>query len=259
MSHGKHFRLYTNELGPNGWKVVVLEAFGLTYETVTLDFSKQEQKSPEYTRYNPNGRIPTFIDHKNGDFVVWYATFLLKFVRDPKRERSTKIYRVCLSSVKRVRNVQDGSRKVCKAYMVSPYYGQGGWFRRSHPEKVPSALERYQNEALRILSMLESVLSKQEWLVRNKCTIADLSFVAYVSSLAVLWVQADGAYIRWNIAGFALMIHDYKEFNLEKDFPAVHRWHTAMLTMEPVREAHAKYHAIIARAADALKKAEQEA
>lgn len=51
------------------------------------------------------------------------------------------------------------------------------WFIRSHPEKVPSAVERYQKEILRVLGVLESVLSKQEWLVGGRFTVTDLSFV----------------------------------------------------------------------------------
>ena len=51
----------------------VLEELGLTYETKYLDFQKGEQKASEYTKYNPNGRIPTLIDHANDDFVLWCA------------------------------------------------------------------------------------------------------------------------------------------------------------------------------------------
>ena len=58
-----------------------------------------------------------------------------------------------------------------------PYFGQAGWFKLFHPEKVPSALERYQKEILRVWGILESVLSEREWLVGDKCTIADLSFI----------------------------------------------------------------------------------
>ena len=49
----------------------MLEELGLTYESIYLDFQKLEQKAPEHTKYNPNGRIPTLIDHKNNDFAVW--------------------------------------------------------------------------------------------------------------------------------------------------------------------------------------------
>ena len=53
---------------------IVLEELGLTYETVYLDFKKHEQQAPEYTKYNPNGRIPTIIDHHNDDFTLWCAS-----------------------------------------------------------------------------------------------------------------------------------------------------------------------------------------
>ena len=47
-------------------------------------------------------------------------------------------------------------------------------------EKIPSALERYQKEVLRVLGVLDSVLSKKQWLVGDKCSVADLSFITYV-------------------------------------------------------------------------------
>ena len=89
MSHGKQFTLYTHKTGINGWQVwsrftghlktnlilrkavIILEELGLTYQSVYLDFSKKEQKNPEYLKINPNGRIPAIIDHNNNDFIVW--------------------------------------------------------------------------------------------------------------------------------------------------------------------------------------------
>ena len=61
-----------------------------------------------------------------------------------------------------------------------PYYGQAAWFSFFHSEKLPSAVERYKKEILRVLSVLDGVLSKQEWLVGGKCTIADISFITSV-------------------------------------------------------------------------------
>ena len=49
----------------------VLNELGLSYESIYLDFDKDEHKAPEHTKYNPNGRIPTLIDHKENDFAVW--------------------------------------------------------------------------------------------------------------------------------------------------------------------------------------------
>lgn len=37
---------------------IALECAGAPYEAVRLDFAKQEQRSPEYLRINPKGRVP---------------------------------------------------------------------------------------------------------------------------------------------------------------------------------------------------------
>ena len=45
-----------------------------------------------------------------------------------------------------------------------------------HPERLPSAMERYTEQVHRILRILEGALTGREWLVGDKCTIADLAF-----------------------------------------------------------------------------------
>lgn len=90
MSHGKQFTLYAHKLAPNPWSVFlccfgeyaltmiyyrkvvcVLLELGLTYESIYLEFENNGTKIPEHIKYNPNGRVPTLIDHHAGDFVVW--------------------------------------------------------------------------------------------------------------------------------------------------------------------------------------------
>ncbi|OBZ74492.1 Glutathione S-transferase 2 [Grifola frondosa] len=81
---------------------------------------------------------------------------------------------------------------------------------------VPSAVKRYQKEAIRVLGVLESVFSKQEWLVGDKCTIADISFVP------------------WNIGLIRPILVNYEGFNFEKDFPAVSTWHKKVAEREAI-------------------------
>ena len=76
------------------------------------------------------------------------------------------------------------------------------WFLNSHPEKIPSAVERYRNEALRVFGVLDGVLAKQEWLVGNKCTIADLSFV------------------QWNNVAMLRIFKDVEDVDIPKKFPS---------------------------------------
>jgi glutathione S-transferase len=62
-----------------------------------------------------------------------------------------------------------------------PYFGQKNWFSMWHPEKIPSAIERYAKEAVRITGVIDAHLKKTsaDYLVGDKATYADLMFVMY--------------------------------------------------------------------------------
>ena len=52
---------------------MILRELGLTYENKWVNLQDGEHKAPEYTKLNPNGRIPALVDHYYNDFVVWYV------------------------------------------------------------------------------------------------------------------------------------------------------------------------------------------
>lgn len=79
MSVSRAFKVA--EQSPHRKVAYVLAELGLEFESKYLDFGKQEQKGPEYTKYNPNGRIPTLIDHSNKDFAIWYFSSAIPSVR----------------------------------------------------------------------------------------------------------------------------------------------------------------------------------
>ncbi|PSS32161.1 hypothetical protein PHLCEN_2v2069 [Hermanssonia centrifuga] len=214
MSHGKQFTLYTCQPGgPNGWKVaIVLEELGLTYESIYLDLKNGESRSPEHTKYNPNGRIPTLIDHKNNEFVIWESNAIILYLiskYDPEHK---------ISVTTEGDKFQLTQWLFFQASGQGPYYGQASWFVYSHPEKIESAKERYMNETLRILGVLESVLSKQEWLVGGKATVADLSFIT------------------WNQAALIIVLPNKEGFDFHKDFPAVFAWHAKLEARDSVKK-----------------------
>ncbi|THH21379.1 hypothetical protein EUX98_g8394 [Antrodiella citrinella] len=204
----KHFTLYSYATGPNGWKVTyLLNELGLDYETKFLN-TKEEYKSPEYLKLNPNGRLPTLVDHKNNDYTVWESAAILLYLVD---KYDTK---------KKHTVTKDKDKYHIYQWLFfqmsgqGPYFGQGFWFTYLHSEKIPSAQLQYQNEARRILSVLESVLSKQEWLVAGKVTIADIAFVLWNNIINVL-LGADVSF--------------------EKEFPATFKWHSKLIEIPGVK------------------------
>ncbi|KAH8081332.1 glutathione S-transferase C-terminal-like protein [Cristinia sonorae] len=205
----KHFTLYSCNTGPNGWKVAfLLNELGLEYETRYLNVWAGEQKSPEYLKVNPNGRVPALIDHKNNDYTLWESGAILLYLTDKydaegkygvKEEDRHKLYQWLFF----------------QASGQGPYFGQGYWFNHVHHEKLPSAQKRYQDEVRRVLGVLEGVLTRDEWLVGEKISVADLAFVP------------------WNNLLTALL---GKDFCFERAFPATWRWHQRVLDRPGVRE-----------------------
>ncbi|GJE88619.1 glutathione S-transferase [Phanerochaete sordida] len=215
MSHGKQFTLYTHKGGPNGWKAaLVLEELGLTYEPVFLDFNSGEHKAPPYLKINPNGRIPAIIDHKNNDFIVWESNALIQYLVD-KYDTGRKV------------SVAPGTDAYYtqlqwlyfQASGQGPYFGQAAWFMVYHPEKVPSAVERYVNETKRVLGVLEGELSKREFLVGDKATIADFVFIP------------------WNDGALHFLL---KDADVDTEFPAVAKWHKKLLARPAIAKVWAE-------------------
>lgn len=55
------------------------------------------------------------------------------------------------------------------------------WFRTFHSEKLPSAIERFDKEAMRVIKVLDSHLKKNGtgYLVGDRITYADLMFTTW--------------------------------------------------------------------------------
>src|SRR3954462_9352771 len=74
--------LYTSNT-PNGWKASI--ALGEVEPPDTGPpnaLEKGEQKEDWYVALNPNGRIPTIVDHDAGDFAVFGSGAILVYLAD---------------------------------------------------------------------------------------------------------------------------------------------------------------------------------
>lgn len=72
--------LYTAPLSGNGRKVhMCLEEVGASYQLERLDLMKGEQKSLEYLKLNPNGKVPTLV---HDGFVLWESNAILLYLAE---------------------------------------------------------------------------------------------------------------------------------------------------------------------------------
>ena len=174
--------LLTSET-PNGWKIsIALEEMGLPYTYRHIKLSEREQKQDWYVKLNPNGRIPTIIDHDNGDFVVFESGAILIYLA----EKTGKFL---------PRDVNGRSRVIqwlmFQMSGVGPMMGQANVFFRYAPEKIPYAIDRYQREVLRLFGILDTQLATHEY-IAGDYSIADIALWPWVRGYEWSGVTLEG-------------------------------------------------------------------
>ncbi|KAH0551430.1 hypothetical protein GP486_007356 [Trichoglossum hirsutum] len=180
MAKQPDITFYTTQT-PNGIKIAIaLEELGLPYKVHTIALSKGEQKEPWFLDINPNGRIPALTDSfPDGRSIrLFESGSILQYLveqYDPDHKIS----------------YPRGSRETYEVNNwlffqnagVGPMQGQANHFARYAPEKIPYAISRYQNETKRLYGILDKHLaeSKSEYLVGDRCTIADITHWGWVA------------------------------------------------------------------------------
>jgi len=174
--------LFTSDT-PNGWKVsIALEEMALPYKYQHIRLSLRQQKEEWYLKLNPNGRIPTIIDHDNDDFVVFESGAILIYLAEktglflPKDVKGRSLVMQWLM-------FQMGG--------VGPMMGQANVFFRYAPERIPYAIDRYQREVRRLLEILDRRLSEHEYLAGDY-SIADIATWPWARGYDWSGVNIDG-------------------------------------------------------------------
>jgi GSH-dependent disulfide-bond oxidoreductase len=168
---------------PNGHKAsCTLEALEIPYETHFVNISEGEQKKPDFLAISPNGRIPAIVDRELDDFAVFESGAIMIYLAE-------KAGRLLPTDVK-------GRSKVIQWVMfqmggVGPMMGQANVFFRYFPEKLQSAIDRYQNESRRLFEVLDTHLANNEWLA-DDYSIADIANWCWVRTHKWSGVSVEG-------------------------------------------------------------------
>lgn len=175
--------LWSHAIGPNPWKVAtILEELEIPYNTKMINFAAAKEEP--FLSINPNGRLPAIEDPNTG-ITLWESGAIVEYLIEQYDTENKLSYTDVTNKY---------HLKQWLHFQVSgqgPYYGQAFWFMNYAPEKVPLAIERYQNEIRRVCSVLERALDGREWLVGDKCTYADLSFIAWQHAIPAIFKDED--------------------------------------------------------------------
>ena len=155
---------------PNGFKVsIFLEEAAVPYRVIPVDIGKGEQFAPDFLKISPNNRMPAIVDTDTG-ISIFESGAILCYLGEKTGKFFPQETRAKYNVLQWLFWQMAG---------VGPMYGQMGHFVRYAPEKIPYAIERYTNEALRLAKVLDTQLAKNEF-VAGEYSIADMAIFPWV-------------------------------------------------------------------------------
>lgn len=167
---------------PNGWKIsIMLEEVGLPYVVRPINLLEGQQKEPWYLKINPNGRIPAIIDRDAHDLTIFESGAILIYLAD----KAGRLLPTAGS--KRYEVIQ---WLMFQMSGIGPMQGQANIFFRYAPEKIPYAIDRYQNETRRLYRILDERLADREF-IAGEYSIADIATWPWVRIHGWAGVETD--------------------------------------------------------------------
>ena len=163
---------------PNGIKVsAMLEESGLAYEPHLIRLSG-DVTSPEFLSLNPNNKIPAIIDPggPNGDLVCLFESGAILLYLAEKTGQFLPGGPAGYETIQWVMWQMGG---------VGPMFGQLGYFLKFAGSEIEDTrpLNRYADEAKRLLAVLDRRLEGRDWIMGEDYTIADMAVWPWVRGL----------------------------------------------------------------------------
>lgn len=159
---------------PNSVKIsIVLEELGLEYRLHSVNIRAGAQKEPAFLALNANAKVPVLIDHDAAGGVLALsesAAILLYLAEKTGRLLPT-------SGHARARVFE---QLFFHASALGVAFGNAGYFRKLAPEPVPLAIARFGNEAVRVIGLLERILTEQAFVAGDQLSIADIAHFGWL-------------------------------------------------------------------------------
>ncbi len=199
---------------PNVQKIfIALEELALPYRVHSVDVWKGEQFKPEFTRLNPNAKIPVIVDGEGPGgrpYTVFESGAILMYLA----EKTGKL--LPADTAARYEVIQ---WLMIQLTGVGPAFGQTFHFRRFAPAGNDYSVSRFSTEVRRLYEVLDKRLGSSPYLGGAAYSIADVATFPWTRTHEAMGVS-------W------------------KDFPNVGKWFADISARPAVKAALAKVDAI---------------
>ncbi|KAM9980687.1 hypothetical protein ACTFIY_002997 [Dictyostelium cf. discoideum] len=206
---------YTNNT-PNTYKIQLIllelqEKHGITFESRFINVFKKENYSDDYIKINPNKKVPAIVDQTGEKpFIVFESVSILIYLAQK--------YNSFLPDFKTnpLENSEVITWTVWQAANLGPAFGQYFHFSFFSPTVQEYSLHRFNNEAQRILRLLDDRLSVSTFIGGNEFSIADIAS-----------------------AGWLLYLNSAPLYNATKErFPNIFKWLDLINQRESIKQVN---------------------
>ncbi|MEA2936426.1 MAG: glutathione S-transferase [Variibacter sp.] len=159
---------------------IALEEAGARYDLVRVDFSKQEQRGPDYVRVNPKARVPTLVTPQG---KLTETPAILAFIAQsfPQARLAPVGDPFAFAAV------QAFNSYLCSTVHVAHAHRMRGYRWADEPEAIAAMQRKVPQSVGECFSLIDREMIHGPWVMGDTYTICD----AYLFTLAQ-WLPADG-------------------------------------------------------------------
>jgi glutathione S-transferase len=163
---------------------IALEQAGADYQVRRVDFSKNEQRAPEYLRINPKGRVPALVTNRG---VLTETPAILTFIA-----QSFPAARLApIDDPFALAQVQSFNTYLCSTVHVAHSHRMRGYRWADDPTAIEAMKKKVPQSVGECFDLIEHEMLKGPWVMGSIYTICDI----YLFTLAQ-WLEADGVDLR---------------------------------------------------------------
>jgi GST-like protein len=169
---------------PNVQKIfIMLEECGLPYNVKLIDVWNSEQFTPEFTKINPNRKVPAIVDSEgpggkpytvieSGAILLYLADKTGKFAPTDKAEYFDMLQWLML-----------------QVASVGPMSGQLVHFSKFAPNDIAYAHSRYRTEVNRLYDLYDQRLATSAYVAGDEYTLADIAAFPWLRNVELLGID----------------------------------------------------------------------
>jgi glutathione S-transferase len=159
---------------------IALEHAGADYRAVRVSFAKQEQRSPEYLRINPKGRVPALVTERG---VLTETPAILQYVAQTHPQARL----APLDDAFEMARMNAFNSYLCSTVHVAHAHRMRGYRWADDPAALEAMKQKVPQSVGECFELIEREFFTGPWVLGEQYTVSDM----YLFTLAS-WLEADG-------------------------------------------------------------------